>query len=129
MLDLEGREEVNRLTGHVIGAAQKVHAVLGPGFLERVYENALAFELSRRGVGSKQQCALEVRYCGRVVGDYVADMLVEGKVVVELKAVAGLDRAHRAQCIHYLRATGLAIGLLLNFGAASLQWRRVVNDF
>jgi GxxExxY protein len=104
------------LTEKIIGAAYDVHNVLGRGFLEKVYENALAFELRDRGLALETQVPLEVRYRGEVVGQFVADMIVEGKVVVEAKAAAALDGAHEAQLINYLKATGISIGLLINFG-------------
>ena len=125
----EVRQELNRLTGMVIGAAQRVSGVLGEGFLEKIYENALVLELKKRGVGVRQQCPVHVRYDGEIVGDYVADLLVEDKVVVELKAVTFLDRVHRSQCVNYLRATGLPICLLLNFGCRRLEVRRVVHNY
>ena len=108
-------ERLNRITGSIIGAAQAVSSELGSGFLEKVYENALAFELRRRGHEVAQQKAVDVRYRQEIVGQYFADLVVDRCVLVELKAVAGLEKIHRAQCLNYLRATGLRISLLLNF--------------
>lgn len=125
----DARQELNRLTGIVIGAAQRVIGVLGEGFLEKIYENALAIELRRRGVRVEQQRPVHVRYDGEIIGDYVTDLLVEGRVVVELKAVTFLDRVHRSQCVNYLRATGLPVCLLLNFGCRRLEVRRIVHNF
>ena len=125
----EARHELNRLTGTVIGAAQTVSGVLGEGFLEKVYENALLLELKKKGVRVKQQCPVHIRYDGEIIGDYVADLLVEGRVVVELKAGTFLDRIHRSQCINYLRATGLPVCLLLNFGCRRLEVRRIIHSF
>ncbi len=105
------------LTERIIGAAYEVHNVLGRGFLEKVYENALALELREQGMAAQTQAPIEVRYRGEVVGQYVADMVVEGKVIVEIKAATALDGAHEAQLISYLKATGISIGLLINFGA------------
>jgi len=106
-----------------------VSRTLGCGFLEKVYENALCLELRRRGIKAEQQGPVHVRYEGEIVGDYVADILVEAKVIVELKAVPMTTQMHHMQCVNYLRATGLRVGLLLNFGGASLNVRRIVNRF
>lgn len=125
----ETRQELDRLTGQVIGAAQRVSSVLGEGFLEKIYENALVLELKKRRVRVDQQCPVHVRYEGEIVGDYVSDLLVEGRVLVELKAVTFLDRMHRSQCVNYLRATGLPVCLLLNFGCRRLEVRRIVHNY
>ncbi|MFG0243678.1 MAG: GxxExxY protein [Phycisphaerales bacterium JB054] len=107
---------LNKLTEGVIGAAYAVHNALGFGFLEKVYENSLAHELRKRGFVVEQQVGCPVRYDGRVVGEYVSDLVVEGRVLVELKAIRELDDAHLAQCLNYLAATGLPLCLLINFG-------------
>ena len=125
----EIRQELDRLTAQVIGAAQRVSSVLGEGFLEKIYENALLLELKKRGVRVEQQRPVHVRYDGEIIGDYVTDLLVEDRVVVELKAVTVLDRVHRSQCVNYLRATGLPVCLLLNFGCRRLEVRRIVHNF
>lgn len=114
--DKKRLEELNAITERVIGCAFKVRRTLGSGFLEKVYENALAHELRTKSMSVVQQHHLEVRYEGVVVGDYVADLIVENCVLIELKAVREIDEAHAAQCINYLAATGLPICLLLNFG-------------
>lgn len=114
-----------KLTEKIIGCAYTVLNTLGPGFLEKVYENALSHELRKNALLVEQQKPLNVRYDGVVVGDYQADLLVENAVVVELKACKGLDDAHIAQCINYLRATGLKTSLLLNFGSAKLGIKRI----
>ena len=113
------------LTEKILGCAFKVANGLGHGFLEKVYENALAHELRRAGLEVRQQWALEVHYDGVLVGEFQVDLLVEGEVVVELKAVRELLQAHAAQCLNYLRASGKSRCLLLNFGR-SLQVRRFV---
>jgi len=118
--------EIDRLTEQIIGCAFSVSNTLGFGFLEKVYENALAVELRENGLEVAQQCPLPVAYKGVSVGEYFADLLVEGKVIVEIKAVRRLDNSHLAQCINYLKATGLRVGLLLNFGRPKLEVRRVV---
>lgn len=114
------------LTRAIIGAAMEVHRTLGHGFLEAVYEAALAHELSLRGIPYERQKRLMVTYKGQVVGEYVADFVVDGKVIAELKATKGLTEVDEAQLINYLRATGLRVGLLLNFGTPSLEHRRRV---
>jgi GxxExxY protein len=97
--------------------------------LEKVYENALVHELRKSGLAVKQQYAMAVLYDGSVVGDYAADVLVEDLVLVELKAVKAMDEVHMAQCMNYLKATGLRVCLLLNFGRPQLQVKRIVRQF
>jgi len=104
------------ITEGVIGAFYEVYNVLGYGFLERVYEMALASEFSRRGLRFSRQVPIEVCYKGDVVGSYVADFLVEGKVIVEVKAMIGVGGVEAAQLLNYLKGTGKKVGLLLNFG-------------
>jgi GxxExxY protein len=118
---------LNDITEKVIGCAYMVTNTLGHGFLEKVYENALAYELRKTGLVVEQQRSIKVRYDGIVVGDYMADLLIEGQVMVELKAVKFLDNIHVAQCLNYLKATGLKVCLLLNFGVPKVQIRRIVN--
>ena len=122
-------EQLNDVTRAVIGSAQKVSSTLGCGFLEKVYENALAVELRCRGHEARQQYPVEVRYRQEIVGHYLADLLVDKCVVVELKATSGLDKAHRAQCLNYLRASGLRVSLLLNFGRPRLQYERIIHGY
>jgi GxxExxY protein len=100
---------------------------LGSGFLEKVYENALAHELRKAGLSVAQQHGITVRYDDIIVGEYAADMLVEEAVVVELKAVKTLDSVHTAQCINYLKASGLRLCLVLNFGKPRVEIHRVAN--
>jgi GxxExxY protein len=114
------------LTYDAIGAAMEVHKVLGPGFLESVYERALAREFELRDIAFQRQSALTVEYKGTVAGQFRADFLVDDKVIVELKAVKQLTKVHEAQLINYLKATGRRVGLLLNFGARSLEYKRRV---
>jgi len=118
---------LNDLSGAVIGCAFTVLNTLGAGFLEKVYENALARELREAGLGVVQQPGVKVMYRGSAVGEYFADLVVEDLLLVELKAVKALDEAHRAQCVNYLKATGLRLGLLLNFGKPRLEIKRVAN--
>lgn len=115
------------LSYKIVGAAMDVHSTLGRGFLEAVYEAALAHELSLRGIAFKTQQRLPVHYKGKLVGDYVADIVVEDKIILELKAIAKLAPVHKAQAHNYLAATGLSLAILLNFGAKSLEHERVVR--
>jgi GxxExxY protein len=114
------------LTERILAAAFKVQNTLGAGFLEKVYENSLAVELRRNGLLVEVQKAYPVRYEGTVVGDYSADLVINGKVIVECKAVTALDPVHEAQLMNYLKASGIRVGLLMNFGRPKLQYRRLV---
>ncbi len=125
----EERQFLNLLSEQVIECAFEVSNTLGSGFLEKVYENALAMEIREAGLGVEQQHSMEVRYKGKRMGEFVTDLLVEGHLLVELKAVSALDNAHRAQCLNYLRATGLKLCLLLDFGLPRVQIARVVYRF
>ena len=112
------------LTEKIIGCAFTVANTLGPGFLEKVYENALAHELRKAGISAVQQQLIQVHYDGILVGDFVADIVVEGAVILELKATKDFTDFYAAQCLNYLRATKLSVCLLLNFGKAKLEIRR-----
>lgn len=118
--------DINSTTEKVIGCAFNVSNELGAGFLEKVYENALAIELRKGGVKFRQQCPIQVKYDGIVVGEYVADLIIEEFVLVELKAVKAVNDVHQAQCLNYLRATGLPICLLLNFGKPKVEIKRFI---
>jgi GxxExxY protein len=117
---------LDRLTERIIGSALTVSYALGAGFLEKVYDNALVHELRKAGLAVAQQRGVTVMYDGVIVGDYAVDLLVQGLVIVELKAIKAVAEIHRAQCINYLRATGLQVCLLLNFGNPRLDLKRVV---
>jgi GxxExxY protein len=119
---------LNEITEKIIKCVYVVANTLGNGFLERVYENALAHELRKASLLVEQQRGIKVRYDGIIVGDYAVDLLVQKEVLVELKAVKALDNIHVAQCLNYLRATGLKVCLLLNFGTPKVQIRRLVNS-
>lgn len=119
-------EEKDKLTETIIGCAFKVSNTLGTGFLEKVYENSLAIELKMSGLTCEQQKPIPVTYRGVIVGDYYADILVEGQVILEIKASRTIDDAHKAQILNYLKATGLHRGLLLNFGTTKLGITRMV---
>jgi GxxExxY protein len=115
------------VTEKIIGAAFKVSNALGAGFLEKVYENALAYELTQTGMQVEQQRPIDVFYENTIVGKYFADLLVDANVIVEVKATSGLGEANLAQCLNYLKATKLRVGLVLNFGTPRLQIKRVVR--
>jgi GxxExxY protein len=123
------RRRLDEISERVIGRAFTVANTLGAGFLEKVYENALAHELTKAGLMVRQQIAIGVEYDGVTVGTYVADLLVENAVLVEIKAVRALDTNHDAQCLNYLRATGLTVCLWMNFANPRLEIRRRVNGF
>jgi len=127
--DALSREEMDELSQRIIGCAYAVSNGLGAGFLEKVYENALAHELRKAGLRVEQQRPLRVEYDGVVVGEYAADLLIEECILVELKAVKELDDVHLAQCLNYLKATGLSLCLLINFGKPRAEVRGVVNKF
>lgn len=117
--------EKDHLTEEVIGCAFRVANVLGHGFLEKVYENALVHELQKAGLLVEQQAPMQVLYDGKIVGEFFADLLVEREVILELKAVKELNEIHFAQCLNYLRATGLKTALLINFGRPKIQVKRI----
>jgi len=115
----------SELTEKIIRCVYEVFAELGPGFLEKVYENALLIRLREIGLSAVQQVPLAVLYHGACVGEYFADILVEDTVVIELKALSGLTRVHEVQLVNYLKATGKQVGLLVNFGDKIKIVRRV----
>ena len=119
--------EINSLTHQVIGCAYKVHNVLGPGFLEKVYENALKIELNKLGIDVRQQVKLPVWYDGRQVGLYYPDLWIEGQLIIEIKAALTLAPGHDMKLLHYLSATGIDHGLLINFGS-SVQIKRKYRE-
>jgi len=114
----------DELTGKIIGAAMKVHGKLGFGFVESVYENSLAHELRKAGFKAEQQVAIKVYYDGIIVGDFKADLVVDDAVILELKAVEKATTVHEVQLVNYLNGVGKDVGLLLNFGARSLEFKR-----
>ena len=119
---------LNEITEKIIGCAYDVANGLGSGFLEKVYENALRIELRHAGLEVAQQHPIPVMWRGEVAGDYYADLFVEGCVIVELKVVKSFDEIHMAQCLNYLKATGLHICLLINFGKPQVDVKRVVRS-
>jgi GxxExxY protein len=125
--DTHGLEH-SELTENVIGAAFEISRVLGAGFLEKIYERALIRELALRGVSAKPQVPFPVCYKGQCLGEYVADMVVDDKLIVELKCVDHFANEHLAQCINYLKASGLRVALLINFQRPKVEWKRVLLD-
>jgi GxxExxY protein len=121
--------EHGELTEKIIGCAMKVQRTLGPGFLESVYQKALAHELRKAGLRVECEKLIRVTYDGVVVGDFCADMLVEDVVMVENKAAQALNPAHEVQLVNYLTATGIEVGLLLNFGSERLEFRRKYRTY
>jgi GxxExxY protein len=121
--------EESELTEIVIGCAMRVHSALGPGFLESVYQRALEHELRKSGLRVECQLPLSVHYDGVIVGDFMADLIVEGKVMIELKANQALVVANEAQLVNYLTATRIEVGLLINFGAQLLEFKRKTRTY
>lgn len=119
---------INQISEKVIGCAYKVSNTLGSGFLEKVYENALVLEIRKSGLVVVQQFPVDVFYDDVVVGKFVADLLVENQVLVELKTVQKIDEVHVGQCLNYLKATGLPLCLLINFYKPRVEIRRVINS-
>ena len=116
----------NELTQRIIGAVIEVSNTLGAGFLEKVYERALLKELHNRGLRAVGQASIAVNYKGDCVGEYFADILVEDSLVLELKCVEHLGNEHMAQCLNYLKASGLPLCLLVNFQKAKAEWKRII---
>ncbi len=115
----------SKLTGKIIGCAMEVHRILGNGFQEVIYQRALAQEMTLQGLSFSREHEMQIFYKGNHIGTRRVDFFVEGKIMVELKAVIQLENVHLAQAINYLEAYGLDIGLLINFGNTSLQFKRV----
>ena len=120
--------KIDELTERVIGCAYTVHNTLGPGFLEKVYENAMVLELRAAGLTVQAQAPISVKYRDAIVGDFYADMLINGILIVELKAALSIAKEHEAQLVGYLAATGIDNGLLINFGR-SVEVRRKYRSF
>lgn len=120
--------EVNKVTEKIIGCVYKVSNTLGGGFLEKVYENASVIEVCKTGLDVRQQYPIDVKYDGVVVGEFFADLLVANQVLVEFKAVKLLEDVHMAQCLNYLRATGLPICLLINFYRPKVEVKRIIAN-
>jgi GxxExxY protein len=116
--------QADPLTGKVIGEAMHVHRVLGPGFLESIYHNALLIRLCKLGIKVESQKPIPVFFEEEIIGDFLADMVIDERLILELKAVSAFNSAHEVQLVNYLAATKIDTGLLLNFGAKSLEFKR-----
>ena len=130
---MEGKNRMTELqnydlAGKVIGCAMSVHRELGSGYLEKVYENAMMVALQEASLSAVQQVPIKAKYHGVVIGDFIADLIVENELIVELKAVSNLVPVHEVQLVSYLKTTGIKDGLLLNFGSPSLQYKRKYRD-
>ena len=128
-MNADERRYINSLTEQVLSAAFEVSNTLGVGFLEKVYQRALWRELGRRGIKSRMEAGLTVFYKGEDVGNYVADLLVEDILILELKCADSLAPEHTAQCLNYLRASNRNVCLLMNFQRPTMEWKRVVREF
>jgi GxxExxY protein len=124
----EDRDSLETLVEIVIGAAYEVSNVLGAGFLEKIYERALIEELRLRGLRVTAQAPFPVAYKGKHIGTYAADLVVDDRLLVEVKCAEHLSNEHLAQCINYLKASGLKLALLINFRHPKLEWRRIVHE-
>ena len=122
------KQKLNVTSSKVIGCAFEVANVLGCGFLEKVYQNALLLEVRRCGLQVEKEKLIQVRYKNQIVGEYFADILVDKTIVIEIKAVKELNEIHQAQLLNYLRATKLPLGLLINFATPRIQIKRMLND-
>ena len=117
---------INEITYAINGAIFEVNKILGPGFLEKVYENALIIELRNRGLIAESQVPIKVEYKGEGVGEYIADLIIEKSVIVEVKTVDALSNVHKAQILNYLKATGISVGILVNFNKSKADIQRMV---
>lgn len=129
---LNKKERLNMIyediTEKIIGSAFEVINELGSGFLESVYENAMVLTLKQKGLNVKAQYPIRVNFRNECVGEFFADILVEDKIIIELKAVKSLAPEHQAQVINYLKATGIEVGLLINFGSSKLEYKRLTRS-
>ncbi len=116
------------ITGNIIGCAMKVHNALGNGFQEVIYQRALKIEMERQGISFVRELDMDIHYEGVKIGTRRVDFLVAEKIMVELKAISRLENIHLAQCLNYLEAYRLDLGLLLNFGANRLEFKRIINQ-
>ena len=128
-MEANERESINQLFEKVVGAVYEVANTLGSGFLEKVYERALKTELNGRGIIVEAQAPIQILNKGKNVGDYYADLLVEDKLIVELKCVDTLNNEHFAQTLNYLKATDHHVAFLVNFQHPKVEWKRIVQDF
>ncbi|MCX7009774.1 MAG: GxxExxY protein [Kiritimatiellaeota bacterium] len=120
--------QFEKLTETIIGCAYTVYNQMGFGFLESVYEKCLLIELQKAGLHTEAQTPIRITYGGKPVGDFFADIMVEDSVILELKSVSMIARAHEVQLVNYLKATGKSVGLLINFGETKVEIKRKVRD-
>ena len=120
--------EHEKITEKIIGCAYKVYNTIGFGFLESVYEKSLLIELRKEGLTAESQKRIQISYDNEVVGDFTADIVVENKVIIEIKAIERLTKAHEIQLVNYLVATGISVGLLINFGKTKVEIKRKVRQ-
>ena len=118
--------DINDITYQINGAVFEVNRILGHGFLERIYKKALLIELRKRGLKAESEVPIQVQYKGELVGDYFADIVVEDRIILELKAIEKLQPVHEAQLLNYLKATGIQVGLLINFTHPKAEIKRMV---
>jgi len=121
------KDELNQLSNKIIGVAIKIHKALGPGFIEKIYEEALAHEFKKEGIKHERQSLVKINYDGIDLGEQKVDFLVENEVILELKSVSEINEIHRAQLISYLKTANKKLGLILNFAKDTLEIKRVVN--
>ena len=127
MLHIPNQLVHSGLTGDIIGAAMEVHSTLGPGFIESVYEESLAYEFELRKIPFERQKTFKVFYKARAVKTFVADFVADNTVIVEVKAIREITEIEKLQVINYLKASGLEVGLAINFGAPSLDYKRLIE--
>lgn len=123
------RDKLNSLSRKIIGTSIGIHKKLGPGFVEKIYEKALTYEFEKQKIKFVNQATIKVKYNGLLLGNQRVDFLVEGEIIVEVKAVSELNKIHEAQMLSYLKTANKRLGLILNFAAGTLEIKRVVNNF
>jgi len=122
-------EQLNQLSGKIIGLAIEIHKKLGPGFIEKIYERALREEFKKGEIRFSSQHEIQIKYGDTSIGGQRLDLLVEGEIIVELKSVSEISEIHQAQLISYLKAADKKVGLILNFAKKKLDIKRIVNNF
>ncbi|MFC1510947.1 GxxExxY protein [Candidatus Margulisiibacteriota bacterium] len=123
------REELDKLAKQIIGIAIEIHKILGPGFVEKIYAKALAYELSKNKMRFSKEKVIRVKYKDLLLGDQRVDFLIEDSLILELKAVSAINDIHLAQILSYLKAADKRLGLILNFARGTLEIKRVANKF
>lgn len=123
------RAELDSLTERIIGIAIRIHSELGPGFVEKIYEKAIAYEFEKNEIDFKEQAVIKVKYETIELGHQRVDFLVENEVIVEMKCVSGINEIHQAQLLSYLKTADKRVGLILNFAKKKLDIKRMVNKY